>query len=156
MKYGLCLTLSILTMVFLIPQKSVFAYEIKEMVAVLNSNLSRGDLEGFGKNLAKFSVDNVRYPNYDYTKLGNTATTSYKSISAFGKYVSHSTVKSVSCGDQISRVISVFFASSGQYFMDYWFFKPGNDWVFAASHMKGHGSNAEFTKQLTEALKAGC
>lgn len=60
------------------------------------------------------------------------------------------------CGEKIARVVTVVFASEGQYAVDYWFFKVKDDWALTALDAKGEGNTLSFIGKLTEIIKNTC
>lgn len=145
-----------LMLVFNSAEKDAKADQIDAMVEELNSVVSEQDVEKFAQTYANFSKLEQRFKTYDHKAGGRDAATFLKKVEIFGDYVSHAIVKKQFCGERIARVITVFFAESGQYAFDYWFFKPRDIWVLTSFKAKGQGGTQAFIDDLSKLSSRGC
>lgn len=142
--------------IFISPVNFAQADEVDNMVNTLNQKLAAHDWSGFGDEYAKSAERGGRFKNTDYKTLGKKTATALAAFSTIGKTIGYSIVKNERCGEHIRRILSVFIAEEGQFYVVYWFFRTEKEWSLAVFDGEAESSTKPFTKKLKEELKVSC
>ena len=138
------------------PIVTVHADEIDNMVEALNKEFRENDDDGFAAKFTEYSTDSNRFSSTDYVDLGKKSGAFVSRVLVFGDYLSHSNLKRRWCGDRIVKIISVFFATEGQYAISYLFLKPKDSWRLASFDMEGQSGPKAFMDKLSKMTENSC